>query len=86
MLRLKMMIENTETNHIAKLEEQTDSCYEIGQTDYCTIGDFVHNAMRAAGYPMEGDTVLLQGVTYEEAEMLEDYLEDIRANRKEDEQ
>ena len=82
MLKLKIMIENTGTNHMTKLEEQTDTFYELGQTDYVIIGDFVHNAMRAAGYPMEGDTVLLQGVTYEEAEMLEDFLEDIRANRK----
>ena len=85
MLRLKMMIENTETNHIAKLEEQTDTFYELGQTDYVVIGDFIHHALAAAGYPVEGNTILLQGVTYEEAEMLEDYLEDIRANRKEDE-
>lgn len=85
MLKLKIMIENTETNHMTKLEEQTDTFYELGQTDYVIIGDFVHNAMRAAGYPMEGDTVLLRGVTYEEAEMLEDFLEDIRANKKGDE-
>ena len=85
MLKLKMTIENTEINHITTLEEQTETYYELGQTDCVIIGDFVHSAMLAAGYPMEGDTVLLQGLTYEEADMLESFLEDMRANRKGDE-
>jgi hypothetical protein len=57
----------------------------LGETDLSVIGNFIHHALAAAGYAMKGDTVLLQGVTYEEAEMLEDYLEDIRTDRKGDE-
>ena len=89
MLKLKMKIEETDSlsefRHRICLEEEIQPCYELGETDFSVIGNFVHHALVAAGYAMEGDTVLLQGVTFEEAEMLEDYLEDIRANRKGDE-
>ena len=89
MLKLKMKIEETDSlsefRHRICLEEDIQPCYDLGETDFSVIGNFVHHALAAAGYPMEGETVLLQGLTYEEAEMLEDYLEDIRANRKGDE-
>ena len=85
MLKLKIKIEETEIEHFTCLEEHIGPCYDLGETDLVVIGNFIHHALAAAGYAMEGDTVLLQGVTFEEAEMLEDYLEDIRTNRKGDE-
>lgn len=85
MLKLKIKIEETEIGHFTCLEEHIEPCYDMGETSFSVIGNFIHNALAAAGYSMEGDTVLLRGVTYEEAEMLEDFLEDIRANRKGDE-
>jgi len=85
MLKLKFEIEETEIGHFTCLEEHIKPCYDLGESDLFVVGNFIHHALVAAGYPMEGDTVLLQGLTYEEAEMLEDYLEDIRTNRKGDE-
>ena len=85
MLKLKIKIEETEIEHFTCLEEHIEPCYDLGETDFSVIGNFIHHALAAAGYAMEGDTVLLQGVTFEEAEILEDYLEDIRTNRKGDE-
>ena len=85
MLKLKIKIEETEIEHFTCLEEHIEPCYNLDETDLSVIGNFIHHALAAAGYAMEGDTVLLQGVTFEEAEMLEDFLEDIRTNRKGDE-
>ena len=89
MLKLKMKIEEvdglSDFKHCICLEEEIEPCYDLGETDLSVIGNFVHHALAAAGYPMEGDTVLLQGVTFEEADMMESFLEDMRANRKGDE-
>ena len=86
MLKLKIKIEETEIEHFTCLEEHIEPCYDLGETDLSVIGNFVHHALAAAGYAMEGNTVLLQGLTYEEADMMESFLEDMRANRKGDEE
>lgn len=82
MLKMKMSIYNSETDLASTCEQERETYYDMGISDLYILGEFVHTALKNAGYNFHKDIVLLQDLTVEEAGMLEDYLEDIRANRK----
>lgn len=85
-VRIRIEMEEPPYNHKVVTEVEEALCPNLGCDVIETLEKVINSFLKTYGYPdYDKDRVILISVTDKECEQLEDYLWDLRNNKKEEE-
>ena len=73
-----------EFGHKFKVSTKTETYTSMGEDELRVIGNVMSDFLRQIGYIQKGDTILMDSVTEDELEAVQDYLFEYRKERDED--
>lgn len=72
-----------EYNNKYSQESSVEVFYDLGETDLTVIGKQFNTFLKQCGYIRYNDNIFMRDITDEEYEALEDFLDELREDRKE---
>jgi len=73
-----------EFGHKFKVSTKTETYTSMGEDELRVIGNVMSDFLRQIGYIQKGDTILMDSLTEDELEAVQDYLFEYRKERDED--
>ena len=73
-----------EFGHKFKVSTKTETYTSMGEDELRVIGNVMSDFLRQIGYIQKGDTILMDSLTEDELEVVQDYLFEYRKERDED--
>lgn len=73
-----------EFGHTFKVSTKTETYPSMGEDELRVIGNVMSDFLRQIGYIQKGDTILMDSLTEDELEAVQDYLFEYRKERDED--
>ena len=73
-----------EFGHKFKVSTKTETYPSMGEDELRIIGDVLSDFLRQIGYSQRGDTILMDSLTENELEAVQDFLFEYRKERDED--
>ena len=73
-----------EFGHKFKVSTKTETYTSMGEDELRVIGNIMSDFLRQIGYIQKGDTILMDSLTEDELEAVQDYLFEYRKERNED--
>ena len=73
-----------EFGHKFKVSTKTETYPSMGEDELRVIGDVLSDFLRQIGYSQRGDTILMDSLTENELEAVQDFLFEYRKERDED--
>ena len=73
-----------EFGHKFKVSTKTETYTSMGEDELRVIGNVMSDLLRQIGYIQKGDTILMDSLTEDELEAVQDYLFEYRKKRNED--
>ncbi len=73
-----------EFGHKFKVSTKTETYTSMGEDELRVIGNVMSDFLRQIGYIQRGDTILMDSLTEDELEAVQDYLFEYRKERDED--
>lgn len=73
-----------EFGHKFKVSTKTETYTSMGEDELRVIGNVMSDFLRQIGYIQKGDTILMDSLTEDELEAVQDYLFEYRKERNED--
>lgn len=73
-----------EFGHKFKVSTKTETYTSMGEDELRVIGNVMSDFLRQIGYIQKGDTILMDSLTEDELEAVQDYLFEYRKERDDD--